>query len=143
VPTGEERLRVVLEIATKQLREHAALQRLIESDPGYVLESLRERFPSVRGQIREMLAPVLKETRSARARTLTDDQLVEWLTRFLISMYLFPPADPADVANGVTAAYRMLTADGDETTATASETKPPGRRARKPSKTSKSRKPRK
>jgi AcrR family transcriptional regulator len=141
VPTGEERLRVVLEIATKQLREHAALQRLIESDPGFVLESLRERFPAVRSQIRDMLAPVLKETRSARARTLTDDQLVEWLTRFLISMYLFPPTDPGDLADGVTAAYRLLSAGGHSGAGKASGSSSTGRKSKKDDRSSRTAKP--
>ncbi len=41
---GEERIRVVLEQAMQHIREHAALQRMLETDPAFLLRSLRAQF---------------------------------------------------------------------------------------------------
>jgi len=41
-PPGAERVRVALEHATRHVREHALLQRLLDTDPTFVLRGLRE-----------------------------------------------------------------------------------------------------
>jgi len=84
---------------------------------------------------------IYKRLRSERPalpiRTL-DGRTVCLLTRFLVSMYLFPPADPGDLADGVTAAYRLLTADGHATTGEASSSGKTSRTSKKPDRSSKS-----
>jgi len=40
----------------------------------------------------------------------TPEQLVEWLTRMMISAVLFPATDPDDMARGLTAVYGLLSA---------------------------------
>jgi len=107
-PAGEERLQVVLELALRELREHAALRRLLESDPAFVLHSLRERYPAIRAQLHELLAPLLEDMHPVQAGALSVDQLVDWTTRFLISIYLFEEGRPDEMAQAVTAMYRLL-----------------------------------
>ncbi len=113
-PEGEERLVVVLEIATQEVRQHPALQRLLESDPAFVLESLRAQFPAISAQLREPFEPLLRDTRAVRSGVITVDQLMDWTTRFLISMYLFEDPEPRRMAESLTAMYRLMRFDNAE-----------------------------
>ncbi len=108
-PAGPARLQVALEHATRHAREHPVLRRILETDSAFVLDAIRTQYPSIRALIGELLAPLLRETSLVRARVTTVEQLVDWLTRMMISAFLFPDPAPDDMARGLTAAYRMLT----------------------------------
>jgi len=56
------------------------------------------------------LAPLLQDTRPVRGGVATSEQLVDWLTRMMISAVLFPDPDPERMARSLTAVYRLLTA---------------------------------
>ena len=113
-PEGEERIRLLLRHATQHVREHAALQRLLETDPAFVLRSVREQFPEIREQLHRLLAPTLEATPLARQRILSTEQLVDWITRLLISAFLIPSDDPEQMTEGLATAYRLLTETADE-----------------------------
>jgi AcrR family transcriptional regulator len=106
---GAERLLVALRFATEHARQHPVLQRLLETDPAFLLQALRQQFPAVRAMIAELFAPLLAQTQPVRLGIARTDQLVDWLTRLLVSAYLFPDPEPAAMARGLTAVYRMLT----------------------------------
>jgi AcrR family transcriptional regulator len=106
---GEERLLVALRFATEHAREHPVLRRILETDPAFVLRSLREEFPAIRAALHGLLAPLLRETRPVREGIATTDQLVDWLARVMVSAFLIPDPEPAAMARGLTAVYRMLT----------------------------------
>jgi hypothetical protein len=55
------------------------------------------------------VAPLLGATQPVRRGVATTEQLVDWLTRMMISTYLFPDPDPAAMTRGLAAVYRMLT----------------------------------
>jgi AcrR family transcriptional regulator len=112
-PEGEARLRLALEHATRHVREHPALQRLLESDPADVLASIRARFPEIRAALAGPLAPLLADTHAVRSGAVDAERLVDWLTRFLISLYLFEDAEPEATVRSLTAVFRML-ADAPE-----------------------------
>jgi AcrR family transcriptional regulator len=112
-PEGEARMRVMLEHATLHVVEHEALQRLLETEPGFLLESLREQYPAIRAALHELLAPLLRDTEPVRGGVVTTEQLADWTTRFMISAFLFPAPRPEEMSAGILSMFRMLRADPD------------------------------
>jgi AcrR family transcriptional regulator len=112
-PAGPERLRVALLHATQHAREHPVLRRILETDPAFVLEAIRAEFPTIRDLLSRLLAPLLRETRLVRAGIASTEQLVDWLARVMISAFLFPDPDPAEMARSLTAVYRLLTLEDE------------------------------
>lgn len=108
VPPGEAQLRVALQHVARYVNEHPAIQRLIETEPAFVLRYLRAQFPALCAATGSFLAPLLADTRPIRYRVATSEQLVEWLTRMMISAVLFPAADPDGMAHSLTAVYGLL-----------------------------------
>jgi len=126
-PSGdEERIRVVLEQAMQHIREHAALQRMLETDPAFLLQSLRAQFTTIRSGLRELLGPLLRDTQPVRDGVVSESHLVDWMTRMLISVLLFQDPDPDEMARAMTAMYRTLTARAE---AQAAQAKPSKRRS--------------
>lgn len=109
-PVTSGRLEVALQHVTRYVREHPVIQRVIDTEPAFVLRHLREQFPSLCATTGALLAPLLAETRPVRNGVATPEQLVDWLTRMMISAVLFPDPDPDRMARGLTAVYRLLTA---------------------------------
>ncbi len=112
-PGRDEPLQVVLEQAAQHIREHAPLQRMLETDPAFLLRSLRAQFPTIRAGLHELLAPLLHDTEAVRAGIVREDQLVDWTTRMLISVLLFRDPDPDEMARGLVSMYRMLTTNAE------------------------------
>ncbi len=110
---GAERLRVALEFATRRVQDHPVLQRLLETDPARVLRSLRRDFPAIRAGIQALLAPLLAETAPVRRGVARVEQLADWLTRLMVTAYLLPDPDPAQMTDALTAVYRVLTTEPD------------------------------
>jgi AcrR family transcriptional regulator len=110
-PPGPERIRVALEHATRHVQEHPALQRLLETDPAFVLRALRREFPTIRAELGQVLGPILGELDLVRHRVVGTGQLVDWTVRLMISAFLVPEADADDMAHGLAAVCRLLVAD--------------------------------
>lgn len=113
-PTPEASLRVLIEQATRQVQQHAALQRLLESDPARVLRAIRAQFDTIRDQLHEILAPFLEQTAPVRAGVARVDQLVDWFTRILVTAYLIPDPEPDNMIEGLAAMHRLLTGSQEE-----------------------------
>lgn len=111
-PTGAERLHVALLHAAQLAREHPVLRRLVETDPAHVLRSLREEYPAIRAMIHELMTPLLAETAPVLGGVATPAQLSDWLTRIMISAFLFPDPEPGALTEGLTSVYRVLTGGG-------------------------------
>lgn len=133
-PRGETRLEVALLRVARYAREHPAIRRLVETEPAFVLGYLRDRFPALRAMCHELFAPVLRETEPVQVGAVTAEQMVDWLTRVMISAVLLPDPEPDEMARGLTAVYRLL--------ARAGEGRPRSGRVRGGRKASKGRKPR-
>jgi AcrR family transcriptional regulator len=110
-PEGEERLHLLVLHATRHVRDHAALQRILETDPALVLHEIRERFPSIRRELHHLIGPLVESTQLVQSGIVTVSQLVDWLTRLMASAYLIPSPDAEEMARGFTAVLRLLTAD--------------------------------
>jgi AcrR family transcriptional regulator len=129
-PPGAERIRVALEHATRHVREHAGLQRMLETDPAFVLEGLRAQFASLKDELGALLGPLLHESELVRARIVGADQLLDWLLRLMVSAFLLPEQRPDEMTRGLTAVYRILTARLDAAPQTAAVRRGP--RVRRP-----------
>jgi AcrR family transcriptional regulator len=104
----EERLKLLMLHATRYVKEHTALQRLLETDPAFVLSSLRLSFTSVRDELGRLLAPSLESSGPVKEGVVSVDQLVDWLTRILVTTYLFPLEDNAAMENAMESMHGML-----------------------------------
>jgi AcrR family transcriptional regulator len=109
-PPGGARLEVALQHVARYLDEHPAIRRLIEHEPAFVLRYVRAEFPRLCAAAATLLSPLLADLRPVRAGVATPDQLVDWLTRMMITAVLFPDPDPAHMARSLTAVYELLTA---------------------------------
>jgi phosphoglycolate phosphatase len=69
--------------------------------PGYPLPELVDAFHGSFG-------PSLEDTEAVRSGAVTSRQMVDWMTRFLVSMYLFEDPEPEQTLRGLTAMYRLL-----------------------------------
>ena len=111
-PPGPERIRVALEHATRHVREHPALRRLLETDPAFVLRALQREFPAIRAELGQVLAPILGEVDLVRRGVVGTGQLVDWTVRLMISAFLLPEADAdEDMARSMAAVCRLLVGD--------------------------------
>jgi len=111
-PPGPERILIALEHATRHVHEHRMLQRILETDPALVLRELRAQFAGIKAELRPVLAPTLEKLEPVRRGAADVDDVVDWLTRLMLSAYLLPSASPDDMAGKLTAVFRTLTAVG-------------------------------
>lgn len=109
-PAGPERILVALQHATRRVHGHRALQRLLETDPAFVLRGLREQLPRIAREFEPVLGPLLADVEPVRRGVATTEQMVEWTLRLMISAFLLPVRDPDEMARGLAATYRVLTA---------------------------------
>lgn len=107
-PQGGERLQLLLNHATSYIAAHPALQRIVETDPALLLRSIQQRYPSIRDQVGLLFNDLLSSTELVRSGIIGVDQLVDWMTRLLISTFLIPTSDPENMARGFNAVYRLL-----------------------------------
>lgn len=107
-PPGASQLEAALQLVTNYVAEHPAIQRVIETEPAFVLGYLRAQFPALRGTVGAFLGPLLAQTDPVRIGLATTDQLVDWMTRVMISAVLFPDPNPDRMAQALTAVYRLL-----------------------------------
>jgi AcrR family transcriptional regulator len=101
-------LETALQLVTRYVGEHPAIRRVIETEPAFVLDYLRLQFPRLCAVVGSLLAPLLAETAPVRQGVVTTEQLVDWMTRVMISAVLFPDPDPDRMAHGLAAVHRLL-----------------------------------
>jgi AcrR family transcriptional regulator len=97
------RVEVLFLQATRRVHEHAALRRMLETDPALVLRAVREQFPRIRGQLESLLAPQLATAPWVRDGVLSATGLADWVTRLMVSAFLVPADDPESLARGLRA----------------------------------------
>jgi AcrR family transcriptional regulator len=127
-PPGAERIRVALEHATRHVSEHALLQRLLDTDPAFLLRGLRDQFDSLKAELGALFLPLLQESELVRRRIASAEQLLDWMVRLMISAFLLPGRDPDAMTEGLTAVYRILTARIGAPPATRTTRRAPTRR---------------
>jgi AcrR family transcriptional regulator len=106
--TSAGRLRLILDSIDRIARDHPLIQRLPETDPGFVLTAVRERFPDIRETFQRLLVPQLEGSDLMRRSGVSAEQLASWMARMMISMYLFPEPDQRESAKSMRTVYEML-----------------------------------
>ena len=104
--SDERRVEILVLQATRQVHEHAALRRILETDPGLVLSALRAQFPRIRGQLGRLLAQQLRASSWVGEGVVREEELADWITRLMISAFLIPPKAPDALARGLGAVLR-------------------------------------
>jgi AcrR family transcriptional regulator len=112
VPAGEQRLRAALEYPSTFAREYPMLQRLLETDPDYVLGASRQHFPAICATVEQLIGPVVAENPFARSGLVSTSQIVDWFARLMISNFLICADDPETAGRDLSAVYRALRATG-------------------------------
>lgn len=107
-PDGAAKMYLALTYAARFAGEHPVLRRLLETDPAYVLDAIRGQFTAIRAMIHGPLAPLLAQTDPVRRGAADTEQLVDWMTRMMISFFLFPDPDPERMARDLTAVFSAL-----------------------------------
>lgn len=107
-PAGAARLNVALQHVARYVSEHPAIRRLIENEPAFVLRYLRDQFPALCATTGVFFAPLVATAEPVRQGVATPEQLVDWLTRVMISAVLFPDQDPDRMARSLTAVFGLL-----------------------------------
>ncbi|HKJ25088.1 MAG TPA: helix-turn-helix domain-containing protein [Myxococcota bacterium] len=97
------RVQVLFLQATRRVHEHAALRRILETDPALVLRAVREQFPRIRGQLETLLAPQLAAAPWVRDGVTGTTGLADWVARLMVSAFLVPADDPEALARGLDA----------------------------------------
>ncbi len=110
VPVGEQRLRAALEYPAKFAREYPILQRLLETDPDYVLRAIREHFATICATVDQLIGPVVADNPFAKAGLVSTSQIVDWFARLMISNFLIPTDDPETAGRDLSVVYRALRA---------------------------------
>ena len=106
--TSTERIRVVLDAIEKLARDHPLIQRLPETDPGFVLTSIRERFPDIRETFERLLVPQLEGSALMQRAGVNAEQLANWMARMMISLFLFPEPNPRELGESMHSVYEIL-----------------------------------
>lgn len=111
-PLGPKRILIALEHATRHVHEHRMLQRILETDPGVVLRELRRQFGDIKNELRPVLVPALETLEPVRSGAVEVEDLLDWMTRMMLSAYLFPSANPDAMAGKLTDVFRALAPHG-------------------------------
>lgn len=105
---GSDRIGVVVRHAAWHVHEHPVLQRLLETDPGFVLRRIRATYTKQRKAVRELTLSLVRELEPVRQGVVTAEDLVDWMTRLLISYYLFQDPNPERASHSLTAVFNMM-----------------------------------
>lgn len=90
VREGMAQVHAMVDYAVSYLRGHPALERLLESEPRFVLQFLREQFPGLHRATLRSLRPVLETSPPVRSGAITSVEAAELLLRVLVSDFLVP-----------------------------------------------------
>jgi AcrR family transcriptional regulator len=107
-PDGAEKVHLALQYAARFAGEHPVLRRIVETDPAFLLSAIRDQFSVIRGMVGGPLAPLFAQTEPVRQGAAKTEQLVDWMTRIMISFFLFPDPDPDRMARDLTAVFSAL-----------------------------------
>lgn len=102
-PALDVRVRVVVEAMTDVGREHPEVLQVIALEPGFGVDFLQEIFPGFVSVLEALLSPALTSTRGVRGMGLTSGQLCALILRIMMSAYVLPTRDLADVPRAILA----------------------------------------
>lgn len=106
--SSADRLHLVVDAIGKLARDHPLIQRLPETDPGFVLTAVRERFPDICETFQRLLVPQIEGSELFQGSGVSAEQFASWIARMMISMFLFPEPNPRETAESMRIVYEML-----------------------------------
>jgi AcrR family transcriptional regulator len=112
--TRSDRFEVLMRHAAWHVREHPVLRQLSETDPDFLLRSIRKNFDSIRATVAELVLPLADDLAPVKSGIVTADEFVDWITRILLSAYLFPDPNPERQSRAIGAYMRMLQRFGEQ-----------------------------
>ncbi|OSC27101.1 TetR family transcriptional regulator [Mycobacterium vulneris] len=102
-PELDVRVRAVVEAMIDVGRAHPEIMQVIALEPGFGVDFLQQIFPEFVGVLEELLAPALSLTFAVRSMGMTSGQLCELILRIVMSAYVFPTRDVADLPRAILA----------------------------------------
>ncbi|MDV6976873.1 TetR/AcrR family transcriptional regulator [Mycobacterium intracellulare] len=102
-PELDVRVRAVVEAMIDVGRAHPEIMQVIALEPGFGVDFLQQIFPEFVGVLEELLAPALSLTLGVRSMGMTSGQLCELILRIVMSAYVFPTRDVADLPRAILA----------------------------------------
>jgi AcrR family transcriptional regulator len=102
-PALDVRLRVVVEAMTEVGRAHPEVLQVLAHEPGFGVDFLQHIFPDFVVVLEELMAPALAMTNATRNMGHTSGQLCELILRIMMSAYVLPTRDLADVSRAILA----------------------------------------
>lgn len=112
--TDADRFEVLMRHAAWHVREHPVLRQLSETDPDFLLRSIRSNFNSIRDTVAELVLPIADDLAPVKRGIITADEFADWVTRILLSAYLFPDPNPEKMSRTIAAYMRMLQEFGEQ-----------------------------
>jgi TetR/AcrR family transcriptional regulator, repressor for uid operon len=102
-PGLDVRLQVVMEALADVGRTHPEALQVLAVEPAFGIDFLRQIFPQFLAILEQLLTPALELTPAVRTMGLTSGQLSEMILRIVMSAYLIPSSDLADVPRAIVA----------------------------------------
>lgn len=89
-------VQAMVDFAVAYLHEHPALGRMLESEPGFVLDYLRSQLPALHHAALRSIGPQLETSYPVESGLATTEQLVDLLIRMLVANFVAPSSKPQD-----------------------------------------------
>lgn len=105
-----ERVQAMIDFAVAYLHDHPALGRMLESEPGFVLDYLRHQLPALHRAVLRRIGPQLESSTPVEFGLATTEQLVDLLIRMLVANFVAPSSKPVDDAETLNAMVQLVTA---------------------------------
>jgi AcrR family transcriptional regulator len=102
-PGLDVRVRVVVEAMTDVGRAHPEVLQVLTLEPCFGVGFLQQIFPDFVAVLEELLAPALATTAATQNMGLTTGQLCDLILRIMMSAYVLPTRDLADVSRAILA----------------------------------------
>jgi AcrR family transcriptional regulator len=102
-PELDVRLQVVIEAMTEVGGTHPEALQVLAIEPAFGIDFLQQAFPQFVAILEQLLTPALELTPAVRTMGLTSRQLSEMILRIVMSAYLIPTNDLADVSRAIVA----------------------------------------
>jgi AcrR family transcriptional regulator len=112
-PELDVRLQVVIEALIDVGRTHPEALQVLAVEPAFGIDFLRQIFPQFLAILERLLTPALELTPAVRTMGLTSGQLSEMILRIVMSAYLIPSNDLADVPRAIVALPYLHEAQAD------------------------------
>ena len=98
---AEQRLLRGVRQVTIHAANDAAIRRLIETEPGFVIAYVQEHRASIRAIVDQLLAPLVTAAPRRKLDPALRRDLSEWMWRALVSAVIFPDPDGEGLARAL------------------------------------------